>query len=123
MKALQTFPVPVKGANRLKFSLDGRQVLVSGLGSFGSGQESGSNNLVVLDARSHQLTKAFQLGGGSAGILMDPSGTRAFVAVNQGGKVAVVDLRTLQVSGQIPMNQPDGMAWAQAAQPARRVAH
>jgi DNA-binding beta-propeller fold protein YncE len=123
MKALETFPVPVKGANRLKFSLDGRQVLVSGLGSFGPGQESGSNNLVVLDARSHRLTKAFQLGGGSAGILMDPSGTRAFVAVNQGGKVVVIDLRTLQVSGQIPANQPDGMAWAQAAQTARGVAH
>jgi DNA-binding beta-propeller fold protein YncE len=43
---------------------------------------------------------------------MDPSGSRAFVAVNQGGKVAVIDLRTLQVSGQIAANQPDGMAWA-----------
>ena len=113
MKALETFPVPVQGANRLKFSLDGRHVLVTGLGAFGPGQPSGSNNLVVLEAASHRLVKAFQLGGGSAGILMDPSGSRAYVAVNQGGKVAVIDLRTLQVSGQIPANQPDGMAWAQ----------
>ena len=121
MKALETFPVAVAGANRLKFSLDGHQVLVTGLGSFGAVRESGSNNLVVLDAGSHQLIKAFQLGGGSAGILMEPSGTRAFVAVNQGGKVAVIDLRTLQVSGQIAANQPDGMAWAQAALPGRTV--
>ncbi len=123
MKALETFPVAVKGANRLKFSLDGHQVLVTGLGSFGPGQESGGNNLVVLDAGSHQLIKAFQLGGGSAGILMEPSGTRAFVAVNQGGKVAVINLRTLQVSGQIAANQPDGLAWAQAASPGRSVQH
>jgi DNA-binding beta-propeller fold protein YncE len=115
MKALETFPVPVKGANRLKFSLDGRHVLVTGLGSFGPGQQSATDNLVVLDAISHQVIKAFQLGGGSAGILMEPSGSRAFVAVNQGGKVVVIDLRTLQVSGQIPANQPDGLAWAQAA--------
>lgn len=113
MKALETFAVPVPGANRLKFTLDGRQVLVTGLGAFGPGQQSGGNNLVVLDAASHRLVKAFQLGGGSAGILMDPSGSRAYVAVNQGGKVAVINLRTLQVSGEIPTNQPDGMAWVQ----------
>jgi DNA-binding beta-propeller fold protein YncE len=118
-KALETFPVPVQGANRLKFSLDGRYVLVSGLGGFGPEQHSNGNDLVVLDAASHQLIKAFQLGGGSAGILMEPSGSRAYVAVNRGGKVVVVDLHTMQVSGQIPADQPDGMAWAQApAQPA-----
>ncbi|HTY94057.1 MAG TPA: YncE family protein [Steroidobacteraceae bacterium] len=112
MKVLATFAVAVKGANRLKFTLDGRRVLVTGLGAFGPAPQAGGNNLVVLDAASHRLIKAFDLGGGSAGILMDPSGTRAFVAVNQGGKVAVIDLRTLQVAAEIPANQPDGMAWA-----------
>jgi DNA-binding beta-propeller fold protein YncE len=113
MKALQTFPIPVAGANRLKFSLDGHYVLVSGLGAFGAAQQSNSSsNLIVLDAASHRLIKSFQLGGGSAGILMDPSGSRAYVAVNQGGKVAVIDLQTLQLAGQISANQPDGMAWA-----------
>ena len=91
--------------------------MVTGLGSFGPGQQSAANNLVVLDAVSHQVLKAFALGGGSAGILMEPSGSRAFVAVNQGGKVVVIDLRTLQVSGQILANQPDGLAWAQGAPP------
>ncbi|HEV2700194.1 MAG TPA: YncE family protein [Steroidobacteraceae bacterium] len=117
MKALETFPVPVKNANRLKFSLDGRYVLITGLGAFGPGTGSDTNNLVVLDAASHKLVKAFALGGGSAGILMDPSGSRAFVAVNQGGKVAVLDLHRLQLSGQIPANQPDGLAWSRSPQP------
>lgn len=117
MKALETFPVPVQNANRLKFSLDGRYVLVTGLGAFGPGPHSDTANLVVLDAASHKLIKSFALGGGSAGILMDPSGARAFVAVNQGGKVAVIDLHSLQVSGQIAANQPDGLAWAQTPRP------
>jgi YVTN family beta-propeller protein len=120
-KVIETFPVPVQNANRLKFSLDGRQVLITGLGAFGPGPHADSNNLIVLDALSHQLVKAIQLGGGSAGILMDPDGSRAFVAVNQGGKVAVIDLRTLQVSAQIPANQPDGLAWAQTAVPGRNM--
>jgi YVTN family beta-propeller protein len=119
MKAMESFAVPVQNANRLKFSLDGRYVLVTGLGAFGPGPHSDGDNLVVLEATSHKLIKSFALGGGSAGILMDPSGSRAFVAVNQGGKVAVIDLRTLRLSGQIPANKPDGMAWAQA--PIRRA--
>jgi YVTN family beta-propeller protein len=113
MKARETFAVAVEGANRLKFSLDGHYVLVSGLGAFGPAAHPGGNNLVVLDAATHRLVKAFQLGGGSAGILMEPSGARAFVAVNQGGKVAVIDLPTLRLAGEIATNQPDGMAWAQ----------
>jgi DNA-binding beta-propeller fold protein YncE len=111
MKALETFPVAVQGANRLKFTLDGRYVLVSGLGEFGAAAHPGGNSLVVLDAASHRLIKAFALGGGAAGILMQPGGSRAFVAVNQGGKVAVLDLHLLQVTGEITANQPDGMAW------------
>ncbi len=117
LKALETFAVPVQNANRLKFSLDGRQVLVTGLGAFGPGPRSAGNNLIVLDARTHQLIKALSLGGGSAGILMDPDGSRAYVAVNQGGRVAVIDLHTLAVRGEIAANQPDGMAWARAASP------
>jgi YVTN family beta-propeller protein len=112
MKAVATFPIPVQNANRLKFSLDGRYVLVTGLGAFGAAQPPDGNNLVVLEAASHKLIKSFALGGGSAGILMDPSGFRAFVAVNQGGKIAVIDLRALQVVGQIAVNRPDGMAWS-----------
>jgi YVTN family beta-propeller protein len=67
----------------------------------------------VLDAATHREVKQLQLGGGAAGILMDPAGTRAFVAVSGGNKVAVVDLKTLTVSSEIaPLGEPDGMAWA-----------
>lgn len=44
---------------------------------------------------------------------MAPDGARAFVAVSSNDKVAVVDLQTLEVVGEISAGkQPDGMAWA-----------
>jgi YVTN family beta-propeller protein len=112
-KVTQTIPVSVKGANRLKFSPDGKLVLVSGLGMGGPGAPPSGPNLVALDTVTRKETKQFNLGGGAAGILMDPNGSRAFVAVSGGNKVVVVDLKTLAVSSEIsPLGQPDGMAWA-----------
>ena len=105
----QTVPISVKGANRLKFTPDGTRVFISGLGG---GGRTGSD-LVVLDAASRKEIKHFDLGGGAAGILMVPDGSRAFVAVSGNDYVAVVDLKTLEVTGRISAGkQPDGLAWA-----------
>jgi YVTN family beta-propeller protein len=120
-KVVATVPISVNGANRLKFSPDGKIVLVSGLGTGGPGGGPGAgtvaapttSNLSVLDAATRKEVKQLNLGGGSAGILMDPDGSRAFVASSGGNKVVVVDLKTLTVTGEIaPLGQPDGMAWA-----------
>ena len=107
-KVAETLPVPVKGANRLKFTPDGKLVLISALGA-----RPGDNSLVVLDAATHRDVKHLDLGGGSAGILIAPDGSRAYVAVTSANKIAIIDLKTLQVTGQIDAGkQPDGMAWA-----------
>lgn len=107
-KVIQTLPIPVKGANRLKFSPDGKVVMISGLGAAYS-----EPDLVVIDAASRKEVKQFTLGGGAAGILMDPVGSRAFVAVTGANKVVVVDLKTLAVTSEIsPLGQVDGMGWA-----------
>lgn len=107
-KVLRTIPVAVRGANRLKFTPDGSRVLVSGLGA-----GPADNSLVVLDASSGKEVKHLSLGGGAAGILMAPDGSRAYVAVSTRDKVVVVDLKTLEVTGEIlPGKQPDGLAWA-----------
>ncbi|HEY6370484.1 MAG TPA: YncE family protein [Candidatus Sulfotelmatobacter sp.] len=109
-KAVQTLPIPVKGANRLKFTPDGKRVLISALGA-----RSGDTSLLVLDASTRKEVKQLNLGGGSAGILIAPDGSRAYVAVSTADKVAVVDLKTLEVTGQIDAGkQPDGMAWGVA---------
>ena len=106
-KAVQTLPIPVKGANRLKFTPDGKRVLISALGA-----RAGDTSLLVLDATTHKEVKQLSLGGGSAGILIAPDGSRAYVAVSMADKVAVIDLKTLEVTGQIDAGkQPDGLAW------------
>ncbi|MGA2345748.1 MAG: hypothetical protein ABSF93_07060 [Candidatus Sulfotelmatobacter sp.] len=44
---------------------------------------------------------------------MAPDGSHAYVAVSSADKIAVVDLKTLEVTGQINAGkQPDGLAWA-----------
>jgi YVTN family beta-propeller protein len=106
-KPLQTFPVPVRG-NRLKITPDGAQVLVSGMPS-----SSSKANLLILDFATHKEVKGFDLGGGSAGILIVPDGSRAFVAVGAADKVAAIDLKKLEVAGSVPTGKgPDGLAWA-----------
>jgi YVTN family beta-propeller protein len=110
-KAVQTLPISVNHANRLKFTPDGQRVLVSGLGG---GAASNGLNLEILDAATRKEIKQLSLGGGSAGILIVPDGSRAFVAVSEKNKVAVVDLKSLEVTGEIQTGkQPDGLAWAQ----------
>jgi DNA-binding beta-propeller fold protein YncE len=107
-KASETFAIPVRGANRLKFTPDGRYALISALASDHA-------NLIVIDAHSHALVKTMDLGGGAAGILISPDGSRAYVAVSRADKVMVVDLKSLDIAGQIgPLHQPDGMAWAKS---------
>lgn len=107
-RVTRTLPIPVKGANRLKFTPDGKHVLVSGLSA------GADSNLVVLDAGTRNEVKQFNLDGGAAGILILPDGSRAYVAVSAKDKVAVVDLKNLEVTGYVSTGrQPDGLAWVQ----------
>jgi YVTN family beta-propeller protein len=109
-KAMETLPLSVNHANRLKFTPDGKRVLISGLGG---GPSATGANAAVLDAASRKEIKQLNLGGGSAGILITPDGSRAYIAVSEKDKVAVVDLKTLGITGQIRTGkQPDGLAWA-----------
>jgi YVTN family beta-propeller protein len=109
-RATATFPIRVDHANRLKFTPDGQRALVSGLGA-GSGPNP--VNLAVLDVRTRKEIKGFALGGGSAGILVLPDGSRAYVAVSSRDKVVAIDLVKLEAVGQISTGKnPDGLAWA-----------
>jgi YVTN family beta-propeller protein len=103
-KVVQTINVHTKASNRLKFTPDGSLVLISDLRG---------ENLIVLDTKSRGVIKEINIGGGSAGILMEPGGARAFVAVSGGNYVSVIDLKALRVAGRIQTGKgPDGMAWA-----------
>ena len=99
-----TLDAKIFGANRLKFTPDGKLVLISSLRD---------GNLVVYDAASRKEFKRVSIGHGAAGILMDPDGTRAFIACSPDNYVVVVDLKTFAVTGHIDVGgEPDGLAWA-----------
>jgi YVTN family beta-propeller protein len=103
-KVVQTLDLHTKRANRVKFSPDGKLVLISDLGT---------GDLVILDAAAREERKRLNLGHGVAGILIEPDSSRAYVAVSPDSEVAVVDLKTLSVTGRIATGKgPDGLAWA-----------
>ncbi len=94
----------VTGANRLKFTPDGKLVFISSLQS---------GELTIYDPKSQREIKRLKIGHGAAGILMDPDGSRAFVACSADNYVAVIDLKTLEITSHLDVGGvPDGLAWA-----------
>lgn len=103
-RVVATLDANVRGANRLKFTPDGKYVLISSLTQ---------GDLVIYDAASRVAFKRVPIGRGAAGILVAPDGARAFVACSPDDYVAVVDLHTFAVVGHIDVGgEPDGLAWA-----------
>jgi DNA-binding beta-propeller fold protein YncE len=102
-KVVETLPVQFRRANRLKFTPDGKLALISDL----SGHE-----LIVMDVIARKEIKRIEVKGGAAGVLVEPSGARAFLSVGSQNAVAIIDLKTLTVAGWIPTGpNPDGLAW------------
>ena len=103
-KVTKTLSANVVGANRLKFTPDGKLVFISSLRS---------PDVTVLDATTRKEVKRIPVGHGAAGILMQPDGARVFVACSPDDYVTVIDLKSMQVTGHIDAgHEPDGMAWA-----------
>jgi YVTN family beta-propeller protein len=103
-KVVQTLDANVRRANRLKFTPDGKLVFVSTLDG---------PDLAVFDAATRKDVKRVKIGHGAAGILMQPDGERAFVACTPDDYVAVIDVKSLEMTGKIAAGkQPDGLAWA-----------
>jgi DNA-binding beta-propeller fold protein YncE len=103
-KVVQTLAADVTSANRLKFTPDGKLVFVSTLNG---------PNVSVFDAATRAVVKRIKVGRGAAGIQMHPDGTVAYVACTPDDYVAIINLKSLEVTGHIDAGkQPDGMAWA-----------
>ena len=103
-KVAATLDAKIFASNRLKFTPDGKLVLITSLRE---------GDLVVYDAASRQEYQRVRIGHGAAGILMDPVSARAFVACTPDNYVTVVDLKTLEIVGHIDVGgEPDGLAWA-----------
>jgi len=99
-----TLHADVRGANRLRFTPDGRLVIVT---------THTGKDLVVIDARSRRVVKRIPIEQrGASGIQIEPNGRRAFIACPRDHYVAVIDLATLTLTGKIDAGrEPDGLAW------------
>src|ERR1035438_6132566 len=103
-RVTDTLQANVRGANRLKFTLDGKLVLITSLSGAG---------LAILDSATHKELKRIPIARGAAGIQMQPNGSRAFIACTGEGYVAVLDLKTLEIAARIDAGPgPDGLAWS-----------
>jgi YVTN family beta-propeller protein len=102
-KVVATIPALTKHSNRLKFTPDGRLVLIS---------DAESSQVLVMDVKARKLMQKIQVGEVPLGIQIAPDGQRAYVACAQAGKIAIIDLAKLTQVGAIDVGPgPDGMAW------------
>jgi YVTN family beta-propeller protein len=102
-KVLQTINAGTKRSNRIKITPDGKFALISDLDG---------GQLVVVDTATRREFKRLPVGRMPEGILIAPGGTQAFVAVNGDNHVAVVDLKSWQITRSLSTGTgPDGMAW------------
>jgi len=100
-----TIDAKLTGANRLKFTRDGKYALIA---SLRLGQ------LIVYDVANRKEWKRIDIGRGAAGILIQPDNKRAFVACTPDNYVSIIDLNTWQVTGKLDVGRnPDGLAWAE----------
>ena len=103
-RVIHTFGVQTKRSNRLKFTPDGRLVLITDLDA---------GNLLVLQRSTYKELKRISLGHQPAGILVAPDSALAYVAVTGDDNVAVINLKTMELQTRIQTGTgPDGLAWA-----------
>ncbi len=102
-KLAATIDAKALGANRLKFTPDGKRVLITSLRT---------GDLFIYDAATRKEIKRINTGRGAAGILVDGDGSRAFIGCTGDNYIAVVDLKTLEITGHIALGGSDGLAWA-----------
>jgi len=97
--------LPFEGGlnNRIRFTKDGRYVLMN---------ELNGTEMLVWDTATRTITRRIDVGAGGEGIFIDPVRPRAYYAVSRGNKLAVIDTTSLTLVKEIPdLDNPDGMAW------------
>ena len=57
--------------------------------------------MAIYDAQLRRKVKQLKVGRGAVGILISPDGTRVFVASSSDNYVAVVDVKTIEVTSRI----------------------
>jgi YVTN family beta-propeller protein len=98
-----TIPSLTKHSNRLKFTPDGKTVLIS---------DAEGAEVLALDVHTRKLIKRIPVGKTPLGIQMAADGRYAYIACAEAGQIAILDLSTLTQAGTIDVGPgPDGLAW------------
>ena len=100
-QVVETLDLGMQDANRLKFTPDGRVLIIDG--------EAAS--LVVMDAATRSVIERVTVGEtdtGAGAVLVGPEGRRAFLGLRAADRVAVVDLDTLEITMEIPLGEGAG---------------
>ena len=98
---VQTLRLGMQDANRLKFTPDGKVLIIDGEAA----------ELVVLDAKSREEITRISVGEtdtGDGAVLVSPDGTHAFLGLRAADRVAVINLETLEVTAEIAMGAGAG---------------
>ncbi|MEK2687933.1 YncE family protein [Bdellovibrio sp. GT3] len=104
-KVIKAVDTKVLGISRIKFTPDGKRVLISSLRT---------GDLLIYDVATYKEIGKLNLGKGAAHILIEDSGNRAFVSCTPAGYISIIDLNKMEVVGKLDVGlRPDGMDWAQ----------
>jgi len=100
-KVVQSMNLKLNDANRLKFTPDGKVLIIDG----------GTGTLVILDGASRKVIKRLQVApgdSGDGGIFVMPDGSRAYVGLRDAHTVVVVNLKTLEIENRWAMGPDSG---------------
>ena len=92
----QRLELDLEDPNRLAFTPDGARVLIS----------DSATSVVVLDAAARTEITRFDLAPNA--LLVRPDGAVAFAALRGDDRVAIIDLETLEVTGEFPTGADSG---------------
>jgi YVTN family beta-propeller protein len=103
---LATFSTGGKGPLRLKFTPDGRRVLMP---------HDDDKTLVVVDAARRAVVARVALPAAPKVLAVSGDGATAYLSNPDDDGATAVDLRTLTIAARLPaVKKPDGIAWAPA---------
>jgi YVTN family beta-propeller protein len=100
-RVIQSMYLKLDDANRLKFTPDGRVLILDG----------GTGTLIVLDAKSRKEIKRLKVADrdtGDGGVFVMPDGSRAYLGLRDDHSVVAVNLRTLEVESRWAMGPDSG---------------
>jgi len=100
-KVTHTFNLKLTDANRLKFTPDGKVLILDG----------GTGTLVILDAASRKEIKRLKVApgdSGDGGMFVMPDGSRAYLGLRDDHSVVTINLKTLEIEGRLAMGPDSG---------------